>query len=176
MRPPDRIKWWEPHHITRREAFEDLRAAGLLSVYWWIRPVTIAAMFAASAIGAMYWAYPAIQLPWTRILLTPVLAAVMVGMCVVLAIFSPRHIDIRRDRIQIHHGNSAVRINSHQLIDVQVEHGDPEAFVVVRYRRHDRSERTRRVAIARRVDRDALSELLAELRQQCADDGRGSDG
>ncbi len=133
-------------------------------------------MLAATAIGAMYWAYPAIQLPWTQILLTPLLAGVLVGTCVLLAIFAPRHIDIRRDRIQITHGNSAVRINSHQLIDVRVEEGDPEAFVVVRYRRHDRSERTRRVAIAQRVDRDALSELLAELRRQRADDDRVSGG
>jgi hypothetical protein len=163
----DRITWWEPYSVTKRDASHFLRSLGVVHLRWWIRPLSIAAVITAASTGALYWAYPAVQLPWVQILLGFVVVPLLLGAIMTLVVFAPRHVDIRRDRIQIAQGNSAVRIDARQVLALHLEDDDRGSFLVIRYQARARGERERRVAVAGHIDRGMLDELLGELRRQC---------
>lgn len=160
----DRVKWWEPYAATRREAARELRDLGMLSIRWWIRPLSVVVAVMTVAIIASFWAFPGFQIPWTPLLLAMLVMPLFLSAGALLSAFMPRQIDVRRDRIHIAKGNSSYLIRPSELLDVMIADVDESPRLLVRYRRTGKAERSRSFAIGKNVDTEALAMLLVHLR------------
>ena len=163
----DRVNWWEPYRATRRYALRALRTSGLLRAGLWIRPTLIAAVLVAILIAWILWAFPGIALPWARMLIGLVITPVFFLITTVVACLAPRHLEVRREWLQINHGPVAVRVEPQQIDRLEDEQNPVrESRLVLEYRTRRGRNRKESLAIAKSVDVKALQALVTHLRSQ----------
>lgn len=105
-----RMKWWEPYGATVATSIVGLRSTGVLRVWFWIRVTLIAGVVVAVSAAVMVYSQPGMVLPWPHIAIGLVLWSVVLFVMMMVLSFAPRHVGVRREWIQVSHGQHALRI------------------------------------------------------------------
>ncbi|TVQ82020.1 MAG: hypothetical protein EA380_00780 [Phycisphaeraceae bacterium] len=115
-----RLKWREPYAMTRRRAFEELRALRILEANFWGSVFVLS----CGAVGLfLLWAFlatPGLVVPWNQMIVAFVsLVLVFVGV-VVIGTYCPVWVDVRLDRIDIVQGQANCRIHPRDLAEAVI--------------------------------------------------------
>lgn len=163
----DRIKWKEPYSVTRQYAMIELRKSGVFRLRAWIQTLALGFVILGVAIAGSIAAFPGIVIPWTQLGIGFVLYPASMLCLVVLSVYMPREVHVRRQYIQISSGSS-IRITKDKLVRVILDNEDEIPMLHIESRARRGSILKRSVGVGEKVNLNELRALLRDLNDQLA--------
>jgi hypothetical protein len=123
--------------------------------------IAISALIVGILIALLLLAYPGARLPWTQMLVSlfacPLAIAVLCG----LQMFFPRHAEVRRNWIQITHGQSANRVKADRIRRIELLGSWPdEQRLIVEYTTPRGRPMTLECGVRTSVNQEVLKALV----------------
>ncbi len=164
MMQVDRVSWWEPYGETRRLMLAELRETGLLRPLVWVRMIGLSALIVGLVVAWVLWANPGIVLPWGRLSAGLAVGPMSIAFLLALTMFFPRHAEVRRDWIQITHGQSASRVKADRIRRIELLGSWPdEQRLIVEYTTPRGRPMTLECGVRTSVNQEVLKALVSFL-------------
>jgi hypothetical protein len=123
--------------------------------------IGLSALILGLFIAWLLWANPGIVLPWGMLSAGLAIGLILVASTLALQLFFPRHAEVRRNWIQITHGQSASRVKAEHIRRIELLGSWPdEQRLIVEYTTARGRPMTLECGVRASVNQEVLKELV----------------
>lgn len=161
-----RLKWREPPELSRWRVLCHYRATPVLTVAFWVRLLLCITIPSACIIGLAYAIAPGLQVGWASLWwVFVIMLPISVAGHMLIHTILPVHVDVRSDRIVVHHGFSTEVCPADAIVDVRISESELCRTLDIWVRSKTDECCEIQVGIAHDVEQDQLELLLTRLRE-----------